>query len=180
MKIYSKLEVQNVLKRGRSLSDEEISLALDTFQENQPDIYQLIYGVFCQEISKVNEDMGNLFIDLCFDIIWFYRSEIGDLPKIDTEVSNGYLKEIDMEIKSISEEFPMDQGLRNHFKGKFIKASQGGGFQVELLYYLNEEIVKYVSFNRNRKCAESFVKNMIFMITRYMAKLSIMDRSRTK
>ena len=78
MKIYSKLEVQNVLKQGRSLSDEEISLALDKFQENQPDIYQLIYGVFCQEISKVNEDMGNLFIDLCFDIIWFYRSKIGD------------------------------------------------------------------------------------------------------
>ena len=180
MKIYSKLEIQNILKQGNSLSDKEGSLVLDKFQENQPDIYHAIFGIFCQEISEINEDMGNLFIDLCFDIMWFYRSEVGDLPKIDTKTSNEYLKGIDMEIKSTSDEFPMDQDFRNFLKTRFIKTAQEDDFQMELLYYLNEAIVKYVSFNRDRKCAESFTRNMIFIIIRYMDKLSNMDRSRIK
>jgi len=172
MKIYSKLEIQKILNQGHALPYEAGSLVLDKFEENQPDIYRAIFGIFCQEISRINEDMGNLFIDLCFDIMWFYRSEVGDLPKIDTETSNEWLKAIDMEIKSISDQFPMDQEFRHFLKTRFVETAQEDHLQIELLGHLNKEIVKYVSFDQDRKSAESFTRNMIFIIARYMAKLS--------
>ena len=59
--------------KGRMLSSQEVTEILDEFQRNQPDLYAVIYGELSDGLTKENTDMANLYLDLCFDVIWIYR-----------------------------------------------------------------------------------------------------------
>ena len=171
MTLYSYSEIKDIIQNRTFLSPSEETSFLEEFKNIQPDIYSAIFGTFYKEISKINKDMGNLFIDLCFDIIWFYDSAFGKPPKIDSEKSNFYLSEIDAELKSMPNNISMDQNFRYISNNRILKNVRDDGLQTELLRYINNAVEDYVSFNDNRNDAQACTNNILFVINQYMAKL---------
>ena len=73
MRSLSREDIDLILEQGKLLSDREITIILDEFQKEHPEIYELIYGEPSDDIAENNREMANLFLELCFDVIWVYR-----------------------------------------------------------------------------------------------------------
>lgn len=128
--------------QGRMASEREITSMLDEFQEEQPEIYQAIFGELSDEIFEENSDMANLFLDLCCDIIWIYRKAFGKPPKAGRgeQWVLDSLSLLDTELKSLFEDISMNYKLRLRLQERFVKRSMESGVQMDLL-----EILRYGS-----------------------------------
>ena len=170
MRALSKKEIDRILAKGRMLLDQEITAILDEFQKKQPEIYQAIYGEPSDAIAEQNPEMANIYLELCFDVIWIYRSAFGKPPMVpDREqlVLNS-LSLLDLELKSLSDEVLMDDAFRTNLQKRFIDRFVAAGEQIELLQYLDSEVRKYASFKRERSVAIDLTNIFLFMVVRLM------------
>jgi hypothetical protein len=144
MRPLSKKEINRMLMQGRMLSEREITSMLDEFQEEQPEIYQAIFGDLSDAIVEENQDMADLFLDLCCDIIWIYRKAFGKPPQTGTGDQSvlDSLSLLDTELKSLFKDIPMNEKLRLNLQERFVKRSVEAGVQMELLEILDTEVKK--------------------------------------
>jgi hypothetical protein len=156
--------------QGRMASEREITSMLDEFQEEQPEIYQAIFGELSDEIFEENSDMANLFLDLCCDIIWIYRKAFGKPPQTGTGEQSvlDSLSLLDTELKSLLEDISMNEKLRLKLQERFVQRSIQAGIQMELLEVLDTEVKKYASFKKERQTAIELTHNLLFVIVRLM------------
>ena len=173
MRTLSKDEINQILLQGKNLSESEVTSILDEFETEQPEIYQAIFAELSDGIVEVNQDMANLFLDLCFDIIWIYRKAFGKPPiiKKGEEWITNSLSLLDAELKSLSEYVPMDDSISTNLLGRFVKRSIESGVQMGLLEHLNIEVEKYASFKKERQSAIQVTNNLLFVIVRLMDEL---------
>lgn len=173
LRTLSKNEINQILLKGKGLSESEVTSILDEFETVQPEIYQAIFGVLSDGIVEVNQDMADLFLDLCFDIIWIYRKAFGKPPTIKKgeEWITNSLSLLDAELKSLSEYVPMHDSIRTNLQGRFVKRSIESGVQMGLLEHLDIEVEKYASFKKERKSAIQLTNNLLFVIVRLMDEL---------
>jgi hypothetical protein len=173
LRTLSTNEVNQIVLQGKSLSEGEGTFILDEFESEQPEIYQAIFAELSDGIAEVNQDMANLFLDLCFDIIWVYRKAFGKPPIIEKgeEWITNSLALLDAELKSISEYVPMHDSIRKNLQGRFVKRSIESGVQTNLLEYLDLQVKKYASFKKKRKSAIQVTNNSLFVIVRLMDEL---------
>ena len=173
MRTLSKDEINQILLQGKGLSESEVTSILDEFETVQPEIYQAIFGVLSDGIVEVNQDMADLFLDLCFDIIWIYRKAFGKPPiiKKGEEWITNSLSLLDAELKSLSEYVPMHDSIRTNLQGRFVKRSIESGVQMGLLEHLDIEVEKYASFKKERQSAIQLTNNLLFVIVRLMDEL---------
>ena len=159
--------------QGKNLSEREVTAILDEFEINQPEIYRAIYGEFSDGIMEENQDMGNLFLDLCFDIIWIYRKAFGKPPRIKDgeEWLITSLALLDTELKSLTEQIPMEKKFRDKLKTRFVNRAIESGVQMALFEYIDTEVEKYASFKNERLSAVHFTNNLLFIIVRLMDEL---------
>ena len=153
MRALSKKEINRMLAKGRTLSEQEITAILDEFQEKQPEIYQAIYGEPSDAIAEDNSEKASMYLELCFYVIWIYRSAFGKPPIVpDREqlVLNS-LSLLDLELKSLCDDMQMDEAFRTNLQKRFIDRSVEAGVQIELLQYLDGEVRKYASFKEERR-----------------------------
>jgi hypothetical protein len=161
MRSLSKQEIDRILARGRMLSDLEITAILDEFQEEQPEIYRAIYGEPSDAIAEHNSEMASLYLELCFDIIWIYRRAFGKPPR----ASGGEqwvldsLTLLDAELKALSNDIVMDQAFRSSLQQRFVQRTIESGIQIELVQYLDSEVQRYASFQKQRRCAMEITNN---------------------
>ena len=91
--------------------------------------------------------MASMYLELCFYVIWIYRSAYGKPPIVpDREqlVLNA-LSLLDLELKSLCDEVLMDEAFRTNLQKRFIDRFIAAGVQIELLQYLVGEVKKYAS-----------------------------------
>jgi len=160
MKYIEKVEVEEIIAKGRASSKQEITEMLDVLEEKHPYIYQFIFGEPSDGIAMINRDMANLYLDLSCDVIWVFNTVFGRLPELKNEedLVVGHLSKIDAELKSITEEIPMDEKFRTKLQKRFVNRSLESKIQLNLLQYLDSEVVKYASFKSGRKKAISITK----------------------
>jgi hypothetical protein len=173
MRLLSKEEIRRMLALGKMLPESDGTAILDEFEEVQPDIYQAIFGELSSAIEEDNKDMANLFLDLCFDIIWVYRKSFGKPPmasKGDDWVPNTLVL-LDAELKSLLDDTPMHGKLKAHLQKRFIRRCVETGIQTELLEILTEEVMKYAAFKKNRRRAIPSTSSFLFVIVRLMDEL---------
>jgi hypothetical protein len=132
LRTLSKNEINQILLQGKGLSEGEVSSILDEFETQQPEIYQAIFAELSDGIAEVNQEMANLFLDLCVDIIWIYRKAFGKPPTIKKreEWITNSLSLLDAELKSLSEDMPMHDSIRTNLQGRFVKRSIASGVQI--------------------------------------------------
>ena len=117
--------------------------------------------------------MASMYLELCFDVIWIYRSAFGKPPIVpDREqlVLNS-LSLLDLELKSLSDEVLMDDAFRTNLQKRFIDRFVAAGVQIDLLQYLDGEVRKYASFKEERSAAIDLTNKLLFMVVRLMDEL---------
>jgi len=170
MKILSEKEIIGFIQDGRKLSEEAGTAILDQFEKDQPEMYQAIFGELSDGIASDSEDMSNLFLDLCFDIILVYKMAFGDPPiKIrNKDWFNNKVALLDAELKSLDSESSMSNKLKQQLSNRFIKRSAEAGIQLALLEHFDQEVRKYASFDVSRMTAIHVTNNLIFVVVRLM------------
>ncbi len=121
MRLLKENEVREILSQGRMLTNDEITSILDETEREQPEIYHVIYGEFSDPIAEINQDMSNLFLDLCFDIIWVFGKAFGK-PPILTNGEDCVINKIallDTELKSLVDDIPMNEKFREKLQKRF-------------------------------------------------------------
>jgi hypothetical protein len=170
LRVLSRHEINNILRESKMLPEKHVTFILDEFESDHPEIYQAIFGDLSDGVAEINQDMADLFLDLCFDIIFIYRNAFGKLRKISNEEQwmMHSMSLLDAELKAISEDIPMERSLRNRLQKRFIKRIVESGIQMDLLNHLNTEVTKYASFNKKRQPAIYVTNNLLFVVVRLM------------
>jgi hypothetical protein len=173
MRILNRIEVEEIIAEGRSASEQEITAMLDELEEKHPGVYRVIYGEPSDGIALINKEMADLYLDLCCDVAWFFSKAFGKLPEIDNEEKwvLEHLSLIDVELKSLTQEIPMDSKFRKNLQNRFVKRSFDSKIQLELMQYLENEVSKYASFKSARKKAVLITSNLLFVFVRLMGDL---------
>jgi hypothetical protein len=173
MRPLSRKEIDRILGKGRILPEQEVAAILDEFQEKQPEMCVAIYGEPPDAIAEENSEMAGIYMELCFHIIWIYRSAFGNPPVVpDGEklVLNA-LSLLDLELKSLSDDVQMEDTLRSNLQKRFIRRAAEAGVQIELLEYLDREVRKYASFKRKRRASIDLTNIFLFMVVHLMDEL---------
>lgn len=166
-----------MLVQGRMLSEKDGTAILDDFEEVQPDVYQAIFGELANLIAEDNKDMADMFLDLCFDIIWVYRTAFGDpptAPKDDDWVPKT-LTRLDAELRSFLDDKSMHGRLRANLQERLIRRCIETGIQTELLKILTDKLKKYAAVKKKRRSAIPLTTNFLFLIVRLMDEMYSRD-----
>lgn len=140
MRILEQKEIEDIISRGRQLTEPEITGILDELEKKHPGIYRFMYGEPSDAIATMNIDMANLYLDLAFDVVWVYREAFGKIPDITNEEQWVYkkLSLMDAELKSLTNEIPMDGKFRKNLQERFVK----GVFPNKIEYRTKKQILK--------------------------------------
>jgi hypothetical protein len=85
MRNLERIEVEEIVSKGRMASEQEITAMLDELEEKHPGVYRMIYGEPSDSIAFINKEMADLYLDLSCDVIWFFSNTFGKLPEIGNE-----------------------------------------------------------------------------------------------
>jgi len=173
MKVLELAEVEDIVAMAKGVPESQLIAILDKWEEKHPEVYRIIYGEPSDAIANVNKDMANLYLDLSFDVLWVFGQRFGEAPEIDDEDRwvSSRLSLIDMELKSITKEFPMDSKIRGNLQERFVKSSLESSMQLGLLEYLGGRVMNYVSFDHKRAAASQLTNNLLFVLVRLVGDL---------
>lgn len=170
MRASSKSEIVSIIQEGKRLSEQEGTEILDEFEQNQPYLYQAIFGPLSDGIAEDSLDMAYLFLDLCFDIIFVYKKAFGNISvkKKNEQWFINKTRLLDAELKSLTKDIPMNAKFRNRLGDRLVERSIEAGVQMELLQYLDEQVKNYASFKHPRKKGVPITNNFLFVVVRLM------------
>ncbi|MCD4804686.1 MAG: hypothetical protein K8R13_05310 [Methanococcoides sp.] len=173
MVVESKNQLEVIMSLGKVLMDDEITKILNELQNIQPTIYDFIYGDPSDAIDRLNRDMAYLYLDLSFDVVWFFHNKFGKLPVL-TNHEKWTIEKIaliDAELKSLTNEIKMDDKFRINLQERFVKRSLESSIQLQLLQYIEEQVEHYASFNKKREKAVQLTMNLLFVLVRLFGDL---------
>lgn len=174
MKTLSKTEVETIISQGKVLIEQEINYIIDVLQKEHPGVHRVIYGEPSDTIAFINKDMADLYLELSFDVVWLFYKAFGKLPTVQDNEEAWVKKKLsllDAELKSLSKEFQMNGNFRNALQERFVTKSLNSEIQLALLQYLEKEVRKYVSFNKERSEASLLTTNLLFVLVRLFGDL---------
>lgn len=173
MRVLNRIEIEEIISKGRSASEQEVIKILDELEIKHPSVYRVIYGEPSDGIAIINKEMAELYLDLSFDVIWFFFYAFGKLPIIKDEERLVFekLSLIDAELKSLTNEIPMNSKFRKNLQERFVERCFEASIQLELIQYLEAKVVKYASFKKKRKKAIRITINLLFVLVRLMGDL---------
>jgi hypothetical protein len=172
-------ELEAIMSLSRILPDTKMTEILDELQNEQPIVYEFIYGEPSDAINLLNRDMANLYLDLSFDVVWMFREKFGKLPMIENHEIwvTDKLALLDAELISLTKAVPMNTKIRSNLQRRFVKRSIDSAIQLELLQYLEDQVENYVSFNKKREKASQLTKNLLFVLVRLFGDLYAYNRT---
>lgn len=173
MKNLEEAEVLDIVSQGRKATQQVIVAMLDELETEHPAAYRVIYGEPSDAIASINKDMADLYLDLSCDVVWVFDRAFGKPPKIENEEDWVFrrLALIDAELKSLTKEVAMDHQFRDRLQERFVKRSMEANVQLALLKHLQEEVLKYASWKKQRTRAVHITNNLLFVLVRLMGEL---------
>ena len=182
MRALLKSEIVSIIQEGKRLSEQEGTAILDEFEKDQPHLYQAIFGTLSDGIAEDSLDMAYLFLDLCFDIIFVYKKAFSNpsVKERDEQWLINKTKLLDAELKSLTKDIPMNAKFRNRLSDRLVERSIEAGVQMELLQYLDEQVINYASFEYSRQKGVQITNNLLFVVVRLMDDIYASDKSANK
>jgi hypothetical protein len=150
MRILTRVDVFNAIQRAKSLTEEQASTFLSQFCQNNPAIGQTFLSGFPMVIAPQSEQLSQVFMDTCFDIIYVYAQVLGELPP--NVVSPQWLQR-------------NMKALENETKTKS-QADIKNTAQIELLEYINLVIDEAADKSKTGQAIGSLTCNLLFLVTR--------------
>lgn len=160
-------ELYQALEYAKSMDEEHGKKILSQFDADQPMLFQTIFGIFPSIIAGQNQDMANLFMDLCFDVVCVYQKSSGDTPKFinDPTWMERQAILLEAELQSLMQGQPVDETESRKLHERFVKHNENQ-VQIGLIKFLNESIDEFASYNIGRVPAIGFTQAMIFVVVK--------------
>jgi hypothetical protein len=128
-----------------------------------------IFGIFPAVIAEQNQDMANLFLDLCFDVICVYQKAFGPLP-LQKDMDLDWLEKqamlLDVELQSLIADKYMDEKIRENLQDRLRQRSLDETGQLGLVNFMNAAIDDFASENPSQVPAIKTTQTMIFVVIR--------------
>ena len=157
---------------AKSMDEESGKRIMSQFEADQPMLFQTIFGIFPSIIADQNQDMANLFMDLCFEVICVYQKAFGDTPKFidDPTWMERQAILLETEFQSLMQNQPIDETKSRKLYDRFVKHNENP-VQIGLVKFLNESIDEFASYNISRVPAIGFTQAMIFVVVKLLNSL---------
>jgi hypothetical protein len=162
-------ELYQALEYAKSLDENAGRRILEQFQLDQIALAQTIFGIFPAVIAEKNQDMANLFMDLCFDVICVYQKAFGPLPSqkdMDLDWLEKQAMLLDAELQSLMTDKHMDGKIREKLQDRLRQRSLDETGQAGLVNFMNAAIDDFASENPVRVSAIKTTQTMIFVVIR--------------
>jgi hypothetical protein len=167
-------ELYQALEYAKSMDENAGRRILEQFQLDQTALAQTIFGIFPAVIAEQNQDMANLFMDLCFDVICVYQKTFGPLPSqkdMDLEWLEKQAMLLDAELQSLMTDKHMDERIRERLQDRLRQRSLDETEQMGLVNFMNAAIDDFASENTVRVSAIKTTQTMIFVVIRLFNEL---------
>jgi hypothetical protein len=162
-------ELYQTLEYARSLDQNAGRRILEQFQFDQFALTQTIFGILPAIIAEQNQDMANLFMDLCFDVICIYQKAFGQMP-LQKDMDPDWLEKqamlLDAELQSLMTDKHMDEKFREKLQDRLRQRSLDETGQRGLVDFMNAAIDDFASENPVRVPAIKTTQTMIFVVIR--------------
>ncbi|MBL1265816.1 hypothetical protein [Candidatus Methylomicrobium oryzae] len=162
-------ELYQALEYARSLDQNTGRRILEQFQLDQFALTQTIFGILPAIIAEQNQDMANLFMDLCFDVICVYQKAFGPMP-LQKDMDPDWLEKqamlLDAELQSLMTDKHMDEKVREKLQDRLRQRSLDETGQAGLVSFMNAAIDDFASENPVRVPAIKTTQTMIFVVIR--------------
>ncbi|MGJ0484393.1 MAG: hypothetical protein ACR65R_07650 [Methylomicrobium sp.] len=162
-------ELYRALEYAKSLDENAGRKVLEQFQLDQTALAQTIFGIFPMVITEQNQDMANLFMDLCFDVICVYQQAFGPLPSqkdMDLDWLEKQAMLLDAELQSLMADRHMDERIREKLQDRLRQRSLDETGQKGLVNFMNAAIDDFASENPVRVPAIKATQTMILVVIR--------------
>jgi hypothetical protein len=73
-------ELYQALEYAKSIDEEAADKIIERFQLDQTALAQTVFEVFPAVIAELDQDMAQLFMSLCFDVLCVFQKTFGPLP----------------------------------------------------------------------------------------------------
>jgi hypothetical protein len=160
-------ELYQALEYAKSMDENAGRRILEQFQLDQTALAQTIFGIFPAVIAEQNQDMANLFMDLCFDVICVYQKAFGPLPSqkdMDLDWLEKQAMLLDAELQSLMTDKHMDDKVREKLQDRLRQRSLDETGQMGLVNFMNAAIDDFASENPVRVPAIKTTQTMIFVV----------------
>lgn len=174
MRELSERELYQALEYAKSVDESTGRQIIDQFQLNQTALAQTIFGVFPTVIAEQDQNMAELFMDLCFDVICVFEHAFGSLP---SQESMGYdwLEKsavlLDTELQALMSGRQMDSKIRDKLQNRFLERVIESNSQTGLVNFMNSWIDEFASENPVRVNAIRITQTMIFVVIQLFGSL---------
>jgi hypothetical protein len=162
-------ELYQALEYAKSMDESAGRKIMEQFGLDQTALAQTIFGIFPAVIAEQNQDMANLFMDLCFDVICVYRKAFGSLPPqkdMDLDWLEKQAMLLDAELQSLMTDKDMDEKIREKLQDRLRQRSLDETGQMGLVNFMNAAIDEFASENPVRVPAIKTTQTMIFVVIR--------------
>lgn len=157
-------ELYEAIEYARNVDEQAGRSLMEKFQSEQPALAQTIFNIFPALIAEQNQEMANMFMELCFDTLCVYQHTFGDAPPQTEEWLEQQAALLDVEFQALIPENPMNPRIRTKLKDRFSERSFNDVVQMKLIEVLNESIDDYASENTSRVPFIKFTQTMIFAV----------------
>jgi len=159
------------IKYSRGIDNETADVLLHKFQIEQAALAETIFTVFPSLIEQQNPEMAELFLGLCFDIIFVYQYSFGEAPIENEESLIKQAALLDAELQALIPNNEMDGKIRTNLQSRFHERSANEGTQMGLIRFMNVEIDEYAAESIARVSAVPITQAMIFSVVRLFSNL---------
>jgi hypothetical protein len=162
-------ELYQALEYAKRLDQNAGRRILEQFQLDQFALTQTIFGILPAIIAEQNQDMANLFMDLCFDVICVYQKAFGPMP-LQKDMNPDWLEKqamlLDAELQSLMTDRHMDEKIKEKLQDRLRQRSLDETGQKGLVNFMNAAIDEFASENPVRVPAIKTTQTMIFVVIR--------------
>ena len=159
------------IEHTRSIDNDTADALLHKFQIEQAALAETIFTVFPSLIEQQNQEMAELFLGLCFDIIFVYQYAFGEAPIENEESLIKQAALLDAELQALIPNNEMDGKIRTSLQSRFHERSANEGTQMGLIRFMNVEIDEYAAESIGRVSAIPITQAMLFSVVRLFSNL---------
>lgn len=164
-------ELYEAIEYARNIGESDGQDILTNFHVEQPALAEAIFNIFPALIAEQNQEMSNMFMELCFDTLCVYQHAFGNAPPQTEEWLERQAALMDAEFQALIPENKMNSKLRAKLSDRFSTRAFNDITQMGLIKVLNESIDDYASASSSRIPYIKFTQTMIFAAVRLFSSL---------
>lgn len=171
-------ELYKAFAYARSLSEDQGKQIMAKLMQNQPGLYQTLFGFLPDIIAEQQQDMAHLFMDLCFDVVCVFQYTFGD------PVHNGndpvWLEKqaalLGADLQVLHGSNMANEKAWANLQNRFTTASPGEITQAGLINVLHEAIDEHAASNTRRVPVIPITQGLMSVAVKLIGSLYVNQR----